>query len=86
MPRAFSGTPQALTIEDYNLLHARNNTARARDYYLKDNERQLGCQLLSISGDFLITKIRFATKIYKNRRTHFSFAQMNAACCIGGQN
>ena len=32
---------------------ARNNTARARDYYLKDNERQLGCQLSSIQGYIL---------------------------------
>ena len=32
---------------------ARNTTARARDYYLKDNERQLGCQLSSIQGYIL---------------------------------
>ena len=32
------------------------------------------------------TKIRFATKINKNQWLSFVFAQMNAACCIGGQN
>ena len=35
---------------------------------------------------FFETKIRFATKINKNQWLSFVFAQMNAACCIGGQN
>jgi hypothetical protein len=41
---------------------------------------------LSIIVNYFFTKIRFATKIFKNQGVYFVFALMNAANCIGEQN
>lgn len=51
-------------------------------FIINDNYCQFRCQLMTIFE----TKIRFATKIFKNQEAYFVFALMNAAHCIGEQN